>query len=167
MIFGPHEQSVGSTASLNTSAETIYQLISGKSKELHEDGLPLFVDIRDVARAHVLALQNNSVIGKQILLSGEPYTLYEVSLRMELLIPEVPLNERCDLQTVQLLAKKRPELRSRLPSLDNAKPETRVIAKIDTSIAREELGLSFMSFEKSLLDTVDALLEKEKTEWSA
>ena len=96
MIFGPAEQSVGSTASLNTSVDSIYQLISGKSKELPEQGLTLFVDVRDVARAHVLALQNNSIVGKRILLSGGPYTLYEVSLRVALLIPEVPLHERCD-----------------------------------------------------------------------
>jgi nucleoside-diphosphate-sugar epimerase len=78
LIFGPPEQSVNSTTSLNTSTETIYQLISGKTKHLPENGLPLFVDVRDVAEAHVRALKNDSVIGKRVLLSGGPYTLYEI-----------------------------------------------------------------------------------------
>ena len=55
------------------------------------------------------------------------------------------------IQTVQLMAKNRPELTSRLLSLDNAKPETRFIANMDTSIV-QELDLSFTSFETSVLD---------------
>jgi len=132
-IFGPPEQSA-----LNTSSAVIYQLISG---QLPEEGLPLFVDVRDVAQAHVLALKNKSVIGKRVLLSGGPFTFYE---------------------TVKLIAEKRPELKSRLPSLEGAKPVTAAAAsKVDTSIA-EELGLSFTPYEKCLFDTIDALLEKEK-----
>ena len=57
----------------------IYQLISDKNLELLPQGLPLFVDVRDVAQAHVLALKNDSVVGKRLLISGESYTLYEVS----------------------------------------------------------------------------------------
>jgi len=145
MIYGPPEQLVSSTASLNTSANTIYQLINGKNKELPPEGLPLFVDVRDVARAHVLAIQNDFVVGQRVLLSGGPYSLYE---------------------SVKLIAEKRPELKPRLPSLDNAKPETRPIARIDTSIAENDLGLSFTSYEKCLFDTIDALLEKERREWT-
>jgi nucleoside-diphosphate-sugar epimerase len=80
LIFGPPEQSVGSTTSLNTSANEIYQLINGKNKDLPGQGLPVFVDVRDVAEAHILALKNDSVIGKRVLLAGGPYTLYEVSV---------------------------------------------------------------------------------------
>jgi len=78
-MFGPPEQAVSSTTSLNTSSNMIYELISGKNKELPPQGLLLFVDVRDVAKAHVLALKNDSVIGKRVLLSGGPYTLYNVS----------------------------------------------------------------------------------------
>src|ERR1700685_1422288 len=80
MIFGPPEQTVSSTKSLNTSADMIYQLISSDNKELPPQGLPLFVYVRDVAQAHVLALKHDSVIGKRVLLSGGPYTLYDVSV---------------------------------------------------------------------------------------
>jgi len=145
MIFGPPEQQVSSTTSLNTSADMIYQLISGKNKELPPQGLPLFVDVRDVAQAHVLALKNDSVIGKRVLVSGGSYTLYD---------------------SVKLIAEKYPELKSRLASLDNAKPETRTISRIDTSTAENDLGLSFISYEKCLFDTIDVLLEKEKQGWS-
>jgi nucleoside-diphosphate-sugar epimerase len=143
MIFGPPEQSISSNDALNTSSKTIYQLISGETKTLPPDGLPLFADVRDVARAHILALQSDSVIGKRVLLSGGPFTMYN---------------------TIQLIAEKRPELKSRLPSLEGAKPDPRPISNVDTSIAKD-LGLSFISYETCLLDTVDALLQKEGKEW--
>jgi nucleoside-diphosphate-sugar epimerase len=143
LIFGPPEQPIQSNDALNTSSQTIYQLISGKSKSLPPDGLPLFADVRDVAQAHILALQHDSVVGKRVLLSGGPFTLYD---------------------TVQLIAEKRPELKSRLPSLEDAKPDPRPISNVDTSIA-EDLGLSFTSYETCLFDTIDALLQKENKGW--
>jgi len=142
-IFGPPEQSTSSNDALNTSSKAIYDLISGETKTLPPDGLPLFVDVRDVAQAHILALQSDSVVGKRVLVSGGPYTLYDI---------------------VQLIAEKRPELKSRLPSLEGAKPDPRPISNVDTSIAKD-LGLSFTSYETCLLDTVDALLQKENNEW--
>lgn len=67
-------------------------------------------------------------------------------------------------QLVQLIAKKRPELKSRLPSLVGEEPNTNPIARVDTSLAENELGINFISLEKSLLDTVDSLVGKE-SEW--
>lgn len=75
MIFGPPEQATTSSASLNTSSGQIYQLLSGI---LPPDGLPMFVDVRNVASAHVEALGTDSVIGKRILLSGGPVVMYDV-----------------------------------------------------------------------------------------
>jgi len=94
-IFGPPEQSVGAISTLNTSSQVIYQLLSGNTASLPEEGLPHFVDVRDVAQAHILALENNLVISKRVLLPGGSFTFYE---------------------TIQLISEKRPELKSRLPS---------------------------------------------------
>jgi nucleoside-diphosphate-sugar epimerase len=54
----------------------IYQLISDKNLELLPQGLPLFVDVKDVAQAHVLALKNDSVVGKHLLISGGSYIYF-------------------------------------------------------------------------------------------
>jgi len=143
LIFGPPEQSVSSNATLNTSSQAIYRLISGEAKTVPLDSLPLFVDVRDAAQAHILALKNDSVAGKRVLLSGGSYSSYDA---------------------VKLIAEKRPELKSRLPSLEGAQPDPRPIANVDTSIA-EELGLSFTSYETCLLDTIDVLLQREHKEW--
>ncbi|KAJ6590852.1 putative flavonol reductase [Mycena sp. CBHHK59/15] len=145
MIFGPPLQAVSTPEALNTSSQAIYQLISGQTKEIPLDGLPLFVDVRDVATAHILALKNDAMIGKRVLLSGGPYTSYD---------------------TVKIIAERRPELAARLPSLELvANPKGMPIAKVDTSIAEKGLGMSFMSYEKCLFDTIDSLLEMEKMKW--
>lgn len=85
MVFGPPLQSVNSPTQLNTSSLAIYQLISGTMKTIQprEEGLPLFVDVRDVAAAHILALKNDNVIGKRVFLSGGPFLYYQVRLRPE------------------------------------------------------------------------------------
>lgn len=71
------------------------------------------------------------------------------------------------LQSVEMIARQRPELASRLPSLEGVvNPEHEVISKIDTSIAEKELGISFRSYETTLFDTIDALLEMEE-KWRA
>jgi hypothetical protein len=38
-------------------------------------------------------------------------------------------------------------------------------SKVNTSIAKQKLGLSFTPYETYLFDTIDALLEKEKKGW--
>jgi nucleoside-diphosphate-sugar epimerase len=71
----------------------IYELISGKTKDVPPELLPLFVDVRDVARAHVLALKNDSVIGKRVLLSSGPYTLYEVRTLKQKFVMELDVED--------------------------------------------------------------------------
>lgn len=87
MIYGPPEQTVSSNSALNTSTEGIYKLIDSHGGKLPADGLPLFVDVRDCAKAHVVALTKDSVIGKRVLFSAGSYTNYEVrSLRRCILL---------------------------------------------------------------------------------
>lgn len=66
---------------------------------------------------------------------------------------------------MKLIAEKRPALKGRLPSLVGTQPPSMPIAKVDTSIAEHELGIKFTSLEECILDTVDALVGKESTEW--
>lgn len=81
MVFGPPLQSVSSPEHLNTSSQLIYQLINGQMKTVppRAEGLPVFVDVRDVAEAHILALKKDSLIGKRVLLSGGEFLFYRVS----------------------------------------------------------------------------------------
>ena len=98
MIYGPTLQEAATSAdSLNTSSATIYNLFSGALNEIPDDRLPFECDVRgetliselllkflipyasDVAKAHILALKEDAVEGKRIILCGGAFTWKDVS----------------------------------------------------------------------------------------
>jgi len=147
MIYGPALQdSATSAESLNTSASMIYQLFSGKLTAIPDDRLPLFADVRDVAKAHVLALTEPGAAGARVPLYGGAFTWA---------------------QAVDELRKTRPELRERLVPEGTGKPAPAEIATLSTRVAAEKLGMKeFIGWKQSLNDTVDSLLDLEK-KWAA
>jgi len=145
MIYGPPIQATNSAEELNTSSATIYALLT-KLKELPDDRLPLFCAVKDVARAHVLALEKKGVHNKRLIIcADEPFTW-----RM----------------AVEYLKEKKPELSDRLPPVPKEPAPERTIAKLDTTLARKELGMQFQPWQEMLTETIDSLLALEK-EWKA
>ncbi|OSD04728.1 NAD-P-binding protein [Trametes coccinea BRFM310] len=135
--------------SLGTNA-LIYQLIAGEpGRPLPPQLPPFFCHVRDVARAHVLALKlpklpdSADVQDKRFIVAG----------RGAILWPDA----------VKLLLEKRPQLKDRLPTLENAPPLPGPLAKVDTTRAAEVLGMKeYVGLEETLLETIDALLQVEK-----
>ncbi|KAI0773253.1 NAD-P-binding protein [Trametes elegans] len=137
-------------ASLGTNALP-YQLIAGEGgRPLPPQLPPFFCNVRDVARAHVLALQlpkvpaGASVQDKRFLVAGPGAILWP--------------------DAVRVLLEKRPALKDRLPTLENAPPLPGPLSGIDTTRAKEVLGVKeYVGWEDTLLETIDALLDLEKT----
>ncbi|KNZ79678.1 Putative uncharacterized oxidoreductase, partial [Termitomyces sp. J132] len=107
---------------------------------------PLFCDVRDVARAHVAAFECSgtpSSTVRRYLISGGAFTWKDAAKH---------------------LAKALPELRTRLPPLEKAKPLPGPISRIDNQLAAQELGMvEYIGWEKTVEDTVRSLLDVEKT----
>ncbi len=110
---------------------------------------PYYCHVRDAARAHILALDVPKVaVGadveqKRFIVAG----------------PGEILNE----WAVETLLAKRPALKDRLPTLEGAPELPGKLSTVDTTRAREVLGLKeYKGAEETLLETVDALLEIEK-----
>ncbi|THH07413.1 hypothetical protein EW145_g3401 [Phellinidium pouzarii] len=119
---------------------------SGKQLEFPQFPSPVTVDVRDVAKAHVLALTSppSSKVGQKRLLIGGPNWSYR--------------------DAVQLLEKERPELAKagRLAGLGETKRRT--ITTIDSTRLKKVLGFKdFIPWEKTILDMTDNLLEIEKS----
>ena len=108
-------------------------------------GPPLSVDVRDVARAHVLALKvppSADDAPKRFIASSNRFTWKEA---------------------VELIAQARPELKERLPVVTGKEPEVAPFAKLDTSTTERVLGLkSYIKWQDTVLNTVDDLLRIEK-----
>jgi nucleoside-diphosphate-sugar epimerase len=108
---------------------------------------PYFVDVRDVARAHVEALRvpkvptGGDLESKRFLLSGGDFTWTDA---------------------VIYLQETRPELKERLPVVGAVEAPEGVLSTIDTRQAKEVLGIEFIEWKKCVDDTVNSFLEAEK-----
>jgi nucleoside-diphosphate-sugar epimerase len=128
----------------------IYGLISGApgrpigGYDTARDGSPQSVDVRDVARAHVLALKvpPNRDAPKRFIVSPNTFTWKEA---------------------VEFLAQARPELKERLPVVTGKEPAVPPHSRFDTSATETILGLkSYVKWQDTVLDTIDDLLRVEK-----
>ena len=136
----------------------IYQLLLGPpGRPLPPQIPPFWVSIHDVARAHVLALRlpklatggggGADVREKRFIVAGPGHLLWS--------------------DAVRLLAKERPALKERLPSLEDVPPLPGPVATLETKRAAEVLGMTeYRDMNETLLETVDALLRVEKA-WNA
>ena len=149
-IYGP----LGSGQVYNSPAtgtnRFVYGLIAGASDRPvngYDPGVrgpPLNVDVRDVARAHVLALKvpPSADEPKRFILSSSRFTWKEA---------------------VELIAQVRPELKERLPGITGKEPPVPPFATLDTSATENILGLTnYVKWQDTVLDTIDDLLRVEK-----
>jgi nucleoside-diphosphate-sugar epimerase len=139
LVFGPIVHYLNSLDALNTSNQTIRNIITGKAKEsIPQNTVFLWVDVRDVALAHVKAIELPDAAGKRFFVTAGYFSNKEVT---------------------DIIRKNFPELENELPPKD-AKggdyPEGGVF-KYDNTRAKEVLGIKFKSLEDSVVDTVKSL----------
>ncbi|KAH9969778.1 NAD-P-binding protein [Russula dissimulans] len=152
-IYGPFGlgQVVTSSSPASGTNRFVYALISGPPD--HRPILeanpavgvpPISVDVRDVARAHVLALKvpPSPAETKRFILSSSrtPWT-----------------------EVIEFVAKARPELKERLPVITGKEAPFGRFVRLDDSATRDVLGLeSYIKWQDTILDTLDDLLRVEK-----
>lgn len=82
MILGPM---IGKTAA--TSVGIVRNLLNGRYPAMPKFTVPV-VDVRDVAAAHILALQTEASIGERIILAGQSLSVVEIVAILREAIPE-------------------------------------------------------------------------------
>ncbi|KAJ7171679.1 NAD-P-binding protein [Mycena crocata] len=143
--FAPPIQPLASLSALNVSVAFLWDIANGKYKA----GVPavawspVHADTRDVARAHVQAVECNAARGQRYLLIGGIH------------VPD---------QLVDVIHRHFPELRESLPPVDLSKVG-QVTVKYDSSKAMKELGIEYTSLETMVVDTISSILalRKEKS----
>lgn len=141
LVFGPVVHHLNSLSAINTSNQRFVDLIQGKNKaEIPDTGVYLWVDVRDVALAHVAAFERPAAGGKRFFCTAGKYSNREI---------------------VDAVRANFPELQAKLPAED-AKggdyPEGGLYS-YDNSRATKELGINWISISQSTVDTVKSLLE--------
>jgi nucleoside-diphosphate-sugar epimerase len=124
---------------LKTTAP-IWQLIAGGLMEVPPTTSPVYVDVRDVALAHVRAVEIPVARNQRYMLNAGHFSFDQVA---------------------HLIRQKRLELASNVPSSEGLPPSPHF--KTDSSKAERDLGIKFITFEKMILDTVDKLVQLNKS----
>ena len=78
MVLGPQAFPITSTRELNTSSEEINSLLKLKPGDKINSLEGTYIDVRDVARAHIVAFENDDAKGKRLLLVAEMYNGYDL-----------------------------------------------------------------------------------------
>ncbi|GER51891.1 NAD(P)-binding Rossmann-fold superfamily protein [Striga asiatica] len=128
-VIGPLLQPI-----LNFSSEALLDLIR-EGKQLFSSGVYSYVDVRDVALAHVLAFENSSAHGRYLLVDRVTHS-FEAFDILNGIFPTLNLS----------------------PTISEDRP-----AKPPYQVSQEKaksLGLDFMPLEVSLKDTIESLKEK-------
>lgn len=140
MVFGPVVHHLNALDALNTSNERIRDFIQGKQKdekELPLTPIPLWIDVRDLALAHVKAIETPDAGGKRFfVVSSEYFSNREI---------------------LNVIRKNFPEYRDQLPAEDVKGGEQPEFAKIDNSRVKGLLNQPFTKFETSMVDLIKSL----------
>ncbi|VUC31102.1 unnamed protein product [Clonostachys rosea] len=140
MVYGPVVHHLGSLSRLNTSNMRIRDFIQGKHRdnELPPTRNYLFTDVRDLALAHVKAIEVPEAGGKRFFVTAGHYT-----------------NKRI----VDAIRETHPELSSRLAQnpIDDLPAD---VYGYDNSRVKEVLGIEFRSLKECIGDATTSLLEE-------
>lgn len=140
MVFGPIVNYLNSMSALNTSNQLTGNIAAGTfaGKSLPPSAFPVWVDVRDVALAHVLAMEKDEASGKRF------FTIHGIASNKDV---------------AEVISKNFPEYKDRVPTGEGLEAGALhgVWYGSDNSRSKEVLGLEYTSLEKSVCDTVRSL----------
>ncbi|WWC94420.1 hypothetical protein V866_001262 [Kwoniella sp. B9012] len=144
MIYGPIIQPCDSPKSLNDSlARKFLPYMTGDmtEKDLPDAG-PNFIDVRDVALAHVKAMMIEEAGGNRFVVSGGPYSGNDLCLVLSKEFPEIKGVPR---------ANPNPEYCEEVHASTNM---------LDGSKAQRVLGMKYRTFQECAKDTIISLRQR-------
>lgn len=146
-VFGPQAFESEVKDKLNTSNELINSLIKLGPNNSFENDKGGFVDVRDVAKAHILAFEEENTIGKRLFMTNGQFSTQTI---------------------LDILNKHFPELKDKIP-IGNPGTGTQdilTLSKADNNVTKDILNISFTSLNDTVVDTARQILtfrNKEST----
>lgn len=142
-VFGPQLFEEDVKDHLNTSNEVLNALLHSQagSTKLEPDYHAEFIDVRDVAKAHIVAFQKEDIVGQRLGLSNGPFSSQQV---------------------VDVLNSDFPQLKGKIAVGPHpGQPDPNPGCKFDNTVSKKILGFPFISLEKAVHDTAAQILKKE------
>ncbi|RKU41529.1 methylglyoxal reductase (NADPH-dependent) gre2 [Coniochaeta pulveracea] len=119
-------------------------MVQGKMKDGLQPTGPVFtfVDVRDVALAHVRAMELPETGGKRFYLVAEHFSNKKIA---------------------DIIKAEFPQLKKRLPDVESEDDIPQKVYGFDNERSREMLGIEYRSLKTSVVDTVRSILDFDKT----
>ncbi|KAH7382882.1 dihydroflavonol-4-reductase [Cadophora sp. MPI-SDFR-AT-0126] len=136
MIFGPATYHLDSLDNVNTSNAVFRDMIQGKMKSGIPPNAFQWVDVRDVALAHVRAIEVPEAAGRRFLTAAGPYSNGEIAA---------------------IIKDHFPQLRGQFPDQFEVQQSAQNFT-IDNTPAKQILGIQFRRLEDCVVDTVKSLM---------
>lgn len=142
MTFGPVAHPVDHPKQLNESNAKLWEVAAG-CKTLPEARVPVWIDVRDLAKAHVECLLRAEVGMKRYTPASPEKFSYEL--------------------VASILRKRYPQAREQVLAIDDAPaPEG---YDLDWEAVRRDLGVEFHSFQRCVLDLFEGLKALDMKPW--
>ncbi|CCF56305.1 hypothetical protein KAFR_0A08710 [Kazachstania africana CBS 2517] len=141
-VFGPQNFDEDVTSRLNTSCEIVNRLIHSRPDDPIEDLYAGFIDVRDVAKAHVLSMQRSELAGQRLILNSGRFTIQDI---------------------VDILNEDFPVLKGMIPvgTPHSGAQHNKLGATIDNSRSKKLLGFKFRTLKETIDDTTTQILKFE------
>nr|ANM86580.1 putative reductase [Cladonia uncialis subsp. uncialis]AUW31363.1 putative reductase [Cladonia uncialis subsp. uncialis] len=140
LVLGPIVHYLNSLSALNTSNQRIRDLMTGAAKDSCPPTMNyLFVDVRDLAQAHVLAAEKPEAGGKRFFIVGGHF---------------------CNKEIAEIIGDVFPDLRAKLPTADALKPgdyPEKGTYGFNNERSKSLLGLTYRPLKECIVDTVKSL----------
>ncbi|RLV93442.1 putative NADPH-dependent methylglyoxal reductase GRP2 [Spathaspora sp. JA1] len=133
-VFGPQAYAIN--GALNVSAEYVNSVVKLGPQDKIPGSAGTFIDVRDVARAHIVAFEKEEAIDQHLLLVNELFSFERIANIIRENFPE-----------------------SKVPRGDWAKDalQKKASHKYNTSRTNKILGFDFIPLEKSVVDSVEQI----------
>jgi nucleoside-diphosphate-sugar epimerase len=138
-VIGPVVHELSSLSNLNTSNQIVRDFIQGKfGKEVPSNGTFYWVDVRDIAKCHVVALNNPTAANRRYIVTAGRFSNQEI---------------------VGIIRSSFPKLEKSLPAkgAPGGGYPAEGLYDVDSSRVVKELKISWTGLGASIVDTVDSL----------
>ncbi|CUM57092.1 unnamed protein product [Debaryomyces tyrocola] len=140
-VFGPQAFEEQVSGQLNTSSEVINSLLKLSKDDKIPETIGYYIDVRDVAKAHITAFENDKITNERLLVSAGSFDNQDI---------------------IDIIHKNFPQLAEKLPKGNTDGGDTTNLMKLDTKRTRELLRFEYISLEKIIVDSVKQILDAQK-----
>lgn len=139
-VFGPQAFENEVSGKLNTSNEMINALLSAGADGSFDNDKGGFVDVRDVAKAHLAAFEEDYSVGKRLYMTNGKFSVQMM---------------------VDAINKNFPQLQGKVPvgTPGSGPTDVLTLAKTSNDATRQLLGFEFISLDQCVVDVVEQVLK--------